>query len=76
MTDPPPPNTFLDFSLFRGPFIIPAVSVVVRTPTVFRVTIPTGLGTIDRAIYLQVQPPWPNLTGGVLANFDVPVPFP
>ncbi len=76
MTDPPPPDTFLDFTLFRGVFPVAAGSVSVRTPTVFRVTIPPGLGSIDRAIYLQLQPPWPNVFSGRLANFDVPVPFP
>ncbi len=76
MTDPPPPNTFRDFAIFIPPFFNPVTVLTVLTPNVFRLRIGGPGGPMTRTIYTQRRPPWLNVTGGRLADYDITVPFP
>ncbi len=65
-----------NFIVQRAGAPFPGISVTAITPLSFRVTIAAGAGALERIRYTGADPIWPNVTGGRLLAFDVPIPFP
>ncbi len=71
-----PPGVESNFVVQRAGVPFTAIAVVATDPFNFTVTIPGGAGALERLRYTGPDPVWPNLAGGQLLAFDVPLPFP